>query len=59
MGVEFFSGGILEPNTDIYASIFPWNHFKLFFQKIFMKFEKTTHIFLSFEELSIETKLSM
>ena len=46
MGVELFClGGILEPNTDIYASIFPWNHLKLIFQTKFMQCLKQIHIF--------------
>ena len=46
MGVELFLGGILEPNIDIYASIFPWNHFKLFFQTNTMQTcLKNTHLF--------------
>ena len=59
MGMELFLGGILEPNTDIFSSICPWNHFKLFFQTRLMQFEKNTHIFLTFEELDIEIELSM
>ena len=60
MGMKLFLGGILEPNTDIYASIFPWNHFKLIFQTMFMQFLKTnTHFFISFEELDIETDVSL
>ena len=56
MGAELFLGGILEPNIDIYASIFPWNHFKLIFQTGLMQFEKkNTHLFLAFEELGFET----
>ena len=45
MGVElFFLGGNLEPNTDIYASICPLNHFKLIFQTKVMKIlKKYTH----------------
>ena len=58
MGVELFLGGILEPNTDIYASICPWNHFKLIFHTRLMKFEKNTHLFLAFEELDIEIDVS-
>ena len=60
MAIEFFLGGILEPNTDIYASIWPWNHFELIFQTRLMQFEKKyTHLFLAFEELDIETELSL
>ena len=60
MGVELFLGGILEPNIDIYASICPWNHFKLNFQTRLMQFEKqNTHLFLAFKELDIETELSL
>ena len=59
MGVEFFLGGILESDTSIYASIFPWNHFKMIFQARLMKFEQNTHFFHSFEELDIEIELSM
>ena len=59
MGVELFLGGILEPNTDIYATICPWNQFNLFFHTRLMQFEKNTHLFLTFEELDIETKLSL
>ena len=60
MGMELFLGGILEPKTDIYASICPWNHFKLIFHTRLMQLEKTnTHFFLAFEELDIETELSM
>ena len=44
MGVELFLGGILEPNNDIDASICPWNHFKLIFQKKrFVIKKKNTH----------------
>ena len=58
--MELFLGGILEPNTDIYASICPWNHFKLIFHTRLMQFEKTnTHLFLAFEELDIEIELSL
>ena len=58
MGVELFLGGILEPNTNIYASIFPWNHFNLLFQTNVMQFKKpNTHLFLAFEELDIEIGL--
>ena len=54
MGVELFLGGILEPNTDIYASICPRNPFKLIFQTRLMQFEKiNTHVFLAFEKLDI------
>ena len=59
MGVEFFLGGILEPNTNIYALVCPQNHFKLIFQTRFMQFEKNTHLFLDFEEIDIETELSL
>ena len=60
MGVELFLGGILEPNTDIYASIFPWNHFKLIFHTRLMQFKKqNTHLFPAFEELDIEAELSL
>ena len=60
MGIELFLGGILEPNTNIYASICPWNHFKLILKTRLMQFEKkNTHLFLAFEELDIETKLSL
>ena len=52
MGVELFLGGILEPIIDIYASICPWNHFKLLFQT-------NTHLFIAFEELDIEIELSL
>ena len=60
MGVEFFLGGILEPNTDIYSTICPWNQFKLMFQIRLAQFEKkNTHFFLDFEELDIETELPL
>ena len=60
MGVNLFLGGILEPNTNIYASICPWNHFKLIFQTRLMQFEKQdTRLFLAFVELDIETELSI
>ena len=60
MGVELFLGGILEPNTNIYSTICPWNQFKLIFHTRLMQFEKqNTHLFLDFEGLDIETKLSM
>ena len=60
MGVELFLEGILEPNTDIYASICPWNHFKLIFQTRLMQFDKqNTHLFPTFEELDIETNVSL
>ena len=60
MGVELFLGEILEPNTDIYYTICPWNQFKLIFHTRLMQFEeKNTHIFLAFEELDIETDVSM
>ena len=59
MGVELFLGGILEPNIDIYSSIFPWNKFKLiFFKQELCNLKKHTHLFLAFEELDIETELS-
>ena len=58
MGVELFLGGIIEPNTDKNASIFPWNHFKLIFQTNVMQTSlKNTHCFLAFEELDIEIEL--
>ena len=60
MGVELFLGGILESNTDIYSTICPWNQFKLIFHTRLMQFEKkNTYFFLAFEELDIETKLSL
>ena len=60
MVVESFLRGILEPNTNIYSTIFPWNQFKLIFHTRFMQFEKqNTHIFIDFEELDIEIELSM
>ena len=59
MGVEFFLGGILEPNTDIYASICPSNHFKLIFRTILMQFEKKYTPFSWFEEIYIETDVSL
>ena len=46
MGVKLFLGGILEPNIDIYVSIFSWNHFKLIFQTRLMQFgKKKIHTF--------------
>lgn len=46
MGVElFYLGGILESNADIYASIFPLNHFKLIFQTKVMQFLEKIHTF--------------
>ena len=60
MGVDLFLGGILEPNTNNYASICHWNHFKQIFQKRLVQFEKqNTHIFLAFEELDIEIDVSL
>ena len=59
MSVELFFGGILEPNIDIYASICPWNQFNLILQTRVMQFRKNTHLFLAFEELDIETELSL
>ena len=59
MAVELFLMRILELNTDICASIGPWNHFKLNFQTRFMQFEKKTHIFLAFKEVDIETDVSL
>ena len=59
MGIKLFLGGILEPNIDTYVSICPWNHFKLIFQTRLMQFEKNTHHFLVFEELNIETDVSL
>ena len=61
MGVElFFMGHFLEPNTDIYSTIFPWNQFKLILQTRLMQFGKqNTHLFLAFEELDIEIGLSL
>ena len=45
MGIEFFLGGILEPNTDIYSSICPWNKFKLIFFKWDLCNSKQIHTF--------------
>jgi len=42
-------------NIDIYASIFPWNYFKLFFQtKVMQFFKKYTNIFLAFRSLILK-----
>ena len=59
MGVELFLGGILEPNTNIYSTICPWNQLKLIFRTRLMQFEKNTHLFISFEEIDIEIELSI
>ena len=44
-GCWILFGSILEPNADIYVSIYPWNHFKLIFQTRLMQFEKKIHTF--------------
>ena len=60
MGVEFFLGGISEPNTEIYSTIFPWNQFNLILQTRLMQFgKKNTHLLLAFEEHDIEIDLSI
>ena len=57
MNMELLLGAIIEPNIDKNASIFPWNHFKILFYKRLMQFEKQIQLFLSFEELDIQTEL--
>ena len=60
MGVELFLWGILEPNTNIYASICPWNHVKLIFKQDLCNFKNQIHtFFLAFEKLDIENELSL
>ena len=59
MNMELFLEAILEPNTDKNSSICTWNHFKLLFQARLMQFEKNTHLFLDFEELDIEIRISL
>ena len=43
-----FTWHILEPNTDIYSTICPWNQFKLILQTRLMQFgKKNTHLLLA------------
>ena len=59
MGVELSFGGIIEPNTDKNSLVCTFNHLKLLFQTRLLQFENNTHFFLDFEELDIETELSL
>ena len=60
MGMELFFGGIIEPNTDIYSTICPWNQFRLILQTRLMQFGKKKYTpFTCFEELDIEIVLSL
>ena len=48
-----FTGHFLEPNTDIYSTICPWNQFKLILQTRLMQFGKKIHTFFLLLRISI------